>query len=104
MADPPKNLTDRLRALLEPKKPGAAIRDLPSVESPPMPGFKFGLGARVLDLTTGDRATVRAAYYGAALSARVYEVQTDAGPIVARTEAELERDRPVTPAPPAPPK
>lgn len=104
MADEKTTRIDRIRTLINANLPGAAADVAPSITAEPMPGFRFGLGARVIDLHTGDRGFVRAAYYGAAIGGPVYEVSIAGRGVVPRRENELEPERPLMPAPAIAPK
>lgn len=102
MNDDGSTLAQRLQKLMDARKVGGATTVPPPTAAPPAPGFRFGLGARVLELVNGDRGTVRAAYYSATNRGPLYEIAINGRGIVARLENELELDQPLAPAPPAP--
>lgn len=102
MADDSATLAARIKALSTARLPGGSTAAPPATVAAPQPGFRFGLGAPVLELVNGERGTVRAAYYSAAQGGPMYEIAISGHGIVARLERELEPDRPLAPAPPAP--
>lgn len=101
MSDNSTSIAARIKSLLASRQPGAAVDGAPVITAAPMPGFRFGLGDPVLELVTGDRGVVRAAYYGAAAGGPVYEISIAGRGIVPRHENELEPTRALVPAPPA---
>lgn len=56
----------------------------------PAPGYRFPLGARVLETIDGKIGTVAAQYGAAVTNARVYELTLDGGGHVVRVEPQLE--------------
>lgn len=100
MTEVRSTLAARLDALINKRKPGAPADALPVITAAPLPGFRFGLGDPVIELVTGQRGTIRAAYYGAAARGPLYEIRIDGIGIVARLEREVEPDRSAGAPPP----
>lgn len=89
MADNPRAFVDRAAAAIA----GGGRRDVvpPGRYAPaPAAGFRFAVGARVVDVLSGARARVSAAYPGAASNARVYELRSDGGALLVRLENQVE--------------
>lgn len=102
MADEPKTVAEKIRALLTSTKSSTTPATTPTITSTPAPGFRFATGDRVLDLLTGSRGTVVAWYQSATNTGPVYEVRIVYGPIVVRFENQLERDGGQNVPPPLP--
>jgi len=92
MADEPTLTAAQLRALAATRKPTTNSTPAPSITSAPSPGFRFGKGARVIDLVTGGRGAVLEAYQSASGQGPVYELRQDVGYVIVRLERDLEPD------------
>lgn len=90
MADTPaRSFVDRAAAAIASGKTRDVVPT--GVHTPaPAPGFRFAIGDRVLDVATGERGRVTAAYPGAASNVRIYEIRSDAGALLVRRENDVE--------------
>lgn len=103
MSDNGTRIADQIKQLIDARRTTPAPAPTSTIASAPMPGFRFGIGADVLELVGGERGVVRAAYYGAAVGRQVYEINIPGRGYVVRLEAELELARGRAPAPPIAP-
>jgi hypothetical protein len=92
-------LMDRLEQQSRARRAAASTPGQTPAPAPAIPGLRYQPGARVLELVSGRKGTIRAGARDDATGVQVYELELVTGETVYRTIAELGTD--VAPRSPA---